>query len=91
MRLMHQGVLEMLPLGDDLVITELAAPPSFVGRTLHELALPKRFLVTVVAVRRNRGGRGTLVLPTPLAPLEAGDILVVVSPPAAANDLLARL
>ena len=91
MRLLHRGVLEMLPLGDDLVITELTAPASFIGRSLHELQLPRRFQVTVVAVRRNRGGRGALILPAPNEPLEEGDILVVVSPPASATDLLARL
>lgn len=90
-RLLHRGVLEMLPLGDDLVITEMNAPTSFVGRSLHELQLPKRFQVTVVAIRRNRAGRGVLVLPTPAEPLEAGDILVIVSPPSSATDLLARL
>ena len=91
MRLLHRGVLEMLPLGDDLVITELTAPASFIGRSLHELQLPRRFQVTVVAVHRNRGGRGALILPAPNEPLEEGDILVVVSPPASATDLLARL
>jgi trk system potassium uptake protein TrkA len=91
MRLLHRGVLEMLPLGDDLVITELTAPASFVGRSLNDLQLPRRFQVTVVAVRRNRAGRGVLVLPAPNEPLEEGDILVVVSPPASATDLLARL
>jgi trk system potassium uptake protein TrkA len=91
LKLLHRGVLEMLPLGDDLVITELAAPDAFIGRTLHDLQLPKRYLITVVAIRRNRGGRGFLVLPTPGEPLETGDILVVVSPPSAAHELIARL
>ena len=91
MRLLHRGVLEMLPLGDDLVITELSAPASFVGRTLADLALPRRFQVTVVAIRRNRGGRGVLVMPSPNEPLEPGDILVIVSPPASATELIVRL
>lgn len=91
MRLLHRGVLEMLPLGEDLVITELSTPTSFVGRTLTDLSLPKRFQVTVVAIRRNKGGRGVLILPSPHDPLEAGDILVIVSPPSSATDLLARL
>jgi trk system potassium uptake protein TrkA len=90
-RLMHRGALEMLPLGDDLVITELNAPPAFVGRTLTELQLPRRFQVTVVAIRRAKAGHGILVLPSPNEPLEAGDILVVVSPPASATELLSRL
>jgi trk system potassium uptake protein TrkA len=78
-RLVYAGLLDEVMLGDDLVITELRPPSSMVGRTLVELALPRRFDVTVVGIRRTVDGRGRLVMPNPSEPLGEDDILVVVS------------
>jgi trk system potassium uptake protein TrkA len=90
-RLAYAGVLEQAPLGDDLAITELRTPTAMVGRTLLDLKLPRRFGVTVVAVRRSQDGRGKLLIPRPDEPLQTEDILVVVAPPGAVTDLLERL
>lgn len=90
-RLAYSGVLEEAPLGEDLSITELKAPLPMVGRTLLDLKLPRRFGVTVVAVRRSHDGRGKLLIPKPDDPLQAEDILVVVAPPGAVTELLERL
>ena len=89
-RLSHDGILEMVPLGDDLVITELSLPAAFVGRSLLDLALPRRHKVTVVAIRRQDGKVGRLILPVPQGPLMDGVVVVVVSPPAAATELADR-
>jgi trk system potassium uptake protein TrkA len=90
-RLAFSGVIEEAPLGEDLSITELRAPPTMVGRTLLDLKLPRRFGVTVVAVRRAQDGRGRLLIPRPDEPLQAEDILVIVAPPGAVTALLERL
>ena len=71
------GVIDEIPLGKDLTITELRAPKSFVGRSLMDLALPRRYGITVVAVRR--AGVDDVFLPEPKEPIGAGDILVVVA------------
>lgn len=89
-RLAFRGIVDELPLGEDLVITELTVPASYVGRTLVDLALPRRFGVTVVAIRREEQARGHVVLPDPRAPLRAQDILVVVSAPGRAHELVER-
>lgn len=90
-RLAYAGVLEEAPLGEDLAITELRAPTSMVGRSLLDLKLPRRFGVTVVAIRRAQDGRGRLLIPRPDEPLQAEDILVVVAPPGAVTELLERI
>ncbi|MCZ7582154.1 MAG: TrkA family potassium uptake protein [Deltaproteobacteria bacterium] len=87
-RLIYQGVIGEMPLGEDLVITEFSLPDAFVGRTLIELALPRRFSITIVAVRR--GESRVILMPDPNAPLEAGDVLVVVSAPGAVARLTER-
>jgi trk system potassium uptake protein TrkA len=90
-RLAYSGVIEEAPLGEDLSITEIRTPPALVGRTLLELKLPRRFGVTVVALRRAQDGRGRLLVPRPDDPLQADDILVIVAPPGAVTVFLERV
>jgi trk system potassium uptake protein TrkA len=88
-RLLYSGVIDEVPLGSDLVIRELRAPPVFVGRTLIELALPKRHQLTVVAIRKK--GERDVALPSPSARLDESDVLVVVAPAGAVAKLMERL
>lgn len=90
-RLAHRGVVNVLPLGADLVITELELPATMVGKTLKELELPRRHGITVVAIRRLENGEGSAHLPNPSEPLEVGDVLVTVSRPGAAETFLEGL
>jgi trk system potassium uptake protein TrkA len=87
-KLLYSAVLDEVPIGGDLVLTELRPPPAFVGRTLSELALPRRYEINVVAVRRE-GDKGVSP-PSPSATLQETDILIVVSPPHAVAKLLKR-
>jgi len=86
--LLHERILGELPLGADLLITEFQPPAAFVGHSLAALQLPRRFGVTVVAVRR--ASRSRVTLPDPQAPLEADDVLVVVSKEGAVTALMER-
>lgn len=89
-QLMHEGILGELPLGRDLVITELRLPKAFAGRNLIEMALPRRFNLTVVAVRRADEPESA-TQPDPTVPLHAGDVLVVVGPPDAVTTMLDKV
>lgn len=89
-RLTHHGVVDEMPLGDELVITELEAPPFTVGRNLIELELPRRFGVTVVAIRSGKNGATSVRLPDPSERIGEADLLVVVSSPEALRRLSAR-
>jgi len=84
-RLSVRGVLDEVPLGDDLRITELAAPPALRGRSLVELRLPHTAQLTVLAIRRTRGEEARVLLPSASMRIEAGDVLVVVGPVGAAR------
>lgn len=88
-RVIHSDIVGELPLGEDLVITELRPPASFVGQSLSELQLPSRYGVTVVALRRV--GQPAATSPAPAEPLRADDILVVVSQPGAIARLMERV
>lgn len=87
-KLLYTAVLDEVPIGGDLVLTELRPPAAFVGRTLSDLALPRRYEINVVAVRRE-GDKGVSA-PSPTTPLQETDILIVVSPPQGVAKLLGR-
>ncbi|MBL8783356.1 MAG: TrkA family potassium uptake protein [Deltaproteobacteria bacterium] len=88
-RIVHQGIIAEMPLGEDLVITELTAPSVFVGRSLDKLELPRRFGLQVVAIRR--GGSANVLIPEPKETLVADDVLVIVSKQGAVGRLLERI
>ena len=90
-RLLYDRIREEIPLGEDLVITELDLPPSLVGRKLVDLELPRRHGITVLAIRREHEGQGRVLPPEPEAPLQDEDLLIVVSRPDAIGELLERL
>ena len=76
-RLLYRNVIADTNLGEDLHLTEICTQPSMVGKTLVELALPKRFGVMVVGIRRN--AKEKIVQPSPNEPLNAEDNLIIVS------------
>lgn len=45
------NILEFIPLAEDFSITEAAAPAHYLGKTLIELDLRRRFNVTVIGVK----------------------------------------
>ena len=83
--LVHENILGELPLGPDLVITEMRPTPSMVGRTLAELDLPRQTGITVVGIRT---GNTKVALPQPQQPLAETDVLIVVSRPGAIAALI---
>lgn len=50
-RLTRANLIDQLPLGDDHSIEELAPPERFVGKTLRELELPRRYGIQVLGIR----------------------------------------
>ncbi|HIJ40786.1 MAG TPA: TrkA family potassium uptake protein, partial [Deltaproteobacteria bacterium] len=85
-RLLYRHIIAQTPIGDDLHLTEIHVQPAMVGKSLIELALPKRFNVMVAAIRRGKPGR--LMQPSPSEPLQAGDDLIIVSTEAVIPKLM---
>ncbi len=67
----------MIELSDDYSVVEVKAPPEMVGKTLLELNLRARYGVSVIAFRRNSGGKANI---SPVAEdvVEANDIIVAI-------------
>lgn len=88
-RLINRHIVADMPLGDDLHLTEISIQPSMVGKTLLELALPKRFGVMVVAIRR--GSPRRVLQPSPTDPLQEQDSLIIVSSESAIPKLTGKI
>jgi len=74
-QLAQPSVLERFDLGDEVEVVEIEAPQSFVGRTLVELNVRRRFSVSVAAIRRGDRVYATLGGDEQIG---NGDVLVVI-------------
>jgi len=88
-RLLYNDLVAEVPLGDDLILSEMRPRPAMVGHSLVSLALPRRFGLTVLAIRTGGegAGAGQVKPPEPSRALDASDILIVVGPPGAVAAL----
>jgi len=77
LRLANPGIVDQIQLGD-AQLAEVEAPQAFVGRSLAELDLRRRYKVTVLAVRRDAAVSSN---PGAEDRVEAGDVLVVLGAP----------
>jgi trk system potassium uptake protein TrkA len=75
--LISPNVLDYLPLSDDYMISELAPPNSFLGKTIAELQLRKKYHIEVIAIRDVVSDRVHMVPPADFV-IKDGEVLVVV-------------
>ncbi|MBE5785557.1 MAG: TrkA family potassium uptake protein [Clostridiales bacterium] len=73
--LVSGSIIDYLDLSDKYSITETRIPEKWAGKTLIELNVRRNYDVSVIAIRR---GEEILVTLDPKAPLESGDILVMI-------------
>ncbi len=85
-KLSHSNLLDFIPVGDGFSIVEVAPPSSFVGRSLADLDVRRRFNVHVIAVQDVLSGK-LQVAPQPTAVLRDSDVLVILG----AKDDIERL
>ncbi|MGM0443465.1 MAG: potassium channel family protein [Fibrobacterota bacterium] len=76
-RLLFRNVIVDNLLGNDLHLTEIKVQESMKGKTLIDLALPRRYGITVAGMRTP--GESRINIPDPRQPLQENATLVVVS------------
>jgi CIC family chloride channel protein len=71
-----------VPGATDLRLAQVPVPPHFVGRSLAELDIRKRFGISVLMVKRKEEGREELVdaAPTPEIIFRDGDVVLLMGP-----------
>ena len=70
-------IIDMIELSDDYSVVEVTAPDEMVGKTLVGLDLRARYGISVIALRRNSGGK-TVISPAAEDTIEANDIIVAI-------------
>jgi trk system potassium uptake protein TrkA len=75
--LISPNVLDYLPLSDDYMISEIAPPNSFLGKTMAELQLRGKYHVEVIAVRDIISDRINMV-PGADFVIKDGEVLIVL-------------
>lgn len=85
-RAASRSILNYVELGPGFSAEELAVPRDWVGKTLRQLELPRRFDVSVIAVRDYLSG-DTRPVPDPDAKLKDSDTLLI----AGSDEALAKL
>lgn len=85
-RILYRHIIAATNIGEDLHLTEICIQPTMVGKSLVELALPKRFGVMVAGIRR--GTPSKILQPSPEEPLQENDNLIIVSSETAIPKLI---
>jgi len=87
-RLSHPNVLDRVDLGDNTELVELEVPAQYVGKSLVELDVRRRFDITVVAI--HRGGK-IVANPRRDEKLREGEVLVVIGSSDAVSRFAAKV
>ena len=74
--LLTSGFADMIELAEDVSMVEIEVKNDWVGKTLIELSLRKKYSINVVAIRKN-GQISTMI--DPAVPLEKGTQLIVIA------------
>jgi len=77
MRLTTPNILEFLPLEEDYTIAQIEPPQSFIGKSLKDLDLRKRYEVNIIAVKESDPERFVIV-PDADFTVEENDILIIL-------------
>ncbi|MBW3553875.1 MAG: TrkA family potassium uptake protein [Gemmatimonadetes bacterium] len=75
-RVVSTEILNYIQLGRDFSLQELAVPDAWVGKSLRELELPRRYRISVLAVHDVLRDE-ILPVPDPDAPLKESDTILV--------------
>jgi trk system potassium uptake protein len=70
-------IIDMIELSDDFSVVEVSAPKVMIGKSLLELNLRARYGISVIALRRNNGGK-TLISPVAKDIIEENDVIVAI-------------
>ena len=86
-RLLFPSLLDSIPLSPGYSVAQMRCREEFVGKSLKELELRRRFGINVVAIKKE-GEKGEIIhVPSPDYLMEEGDVMVVTGP----DSLLEKL
>lgn len=75
-RIINRGILNYYRMGTSLSIQEMAVPGKWIGKSLRDLELPRKYRISVIALHDVLRDE-MIVVPNPDAPLRDSDTLLV--------------
>lgn len=76
-RIANRMILNYVPIGPGFGVQEMAVPEEWIGKSLRDLGLPRRFKVTIIAIHDVL--RDVMeAVPDPDAPLKESDTILVL-------------
>jgi trk system potassium uptake protein TrkA len=75
--LVSPNMMDYIPLSEDYIISEMAPPNSFLGKTIRELGLRAKYSIEVIAVRDVLSESVHMVPPADFV-IKDGEVLVVI-------------
>ena len=75
-RIINRGILNYYRMGTSLSIQEMAVPSKWIGKSLRDLELPRKYRISVIALHDVLRDE-MIVVPNPDAPLRDSDTLLV--------------
>ncbi len=93
LELASPGLVGQFDLGEGVTAVEVSVPEKWVGRTLIDLNLRRRFGVTVVALQRLGAGSKMVLVPSPSPdqPLGRGEVALVLGTSGEVEQFLKEL
>lgn len=87
--LFNENYLDYTPLGDDYIIAQIKTPQVFIGKTLQEIDLRKRYYLNLITIKRSQISHNNITgeetikekiigVPTAGTILEANDVLILL-------------
>ena len=73
--LVSNNIIDQIYLSSDYSLVELQTPPRFVGNTLQDSGIRKKYGSTVLAIRR---GNDFVISPEPTEKIQKGDVLIII-------------
>jgi trk system potassium uptake protein TrkA len=73
--LVSESIVDYLELSEEYSVSELNIPLRWVGHSLDDLKVRNTYDISVMAIRR---GGAIIIRIDPYAPLQSGDVLVVI-------------
>ncbi len=89
--LLFPGLLDRIDVAEDSVIVEIATPARFVGKTIKDLDIRRKFHVYVIGIKRcspKDGKCRTIVAPPPDTAFTAGDTMLVLGKRKSVNSFV---
>ena len=78
LNLVSNHFLDLLSLSDKYGIVDMKVPKSWIGNTIFELDIRKKYSINVIAIKNINNDNEVLINPTPDYKFKSSDIVVVV-------------